>query len=123
MHEESLMRSLLRQVDAIAQQHSAVLVEEIEVEIGPLSGVEPLLIEEAFERLKDSISWPGLRLCVQQVSLDVLCADCHQESQLRGFRFVCHRCGSTFVQIIRGDAFRLLNVKLKVEDQTRSDQA
>lgn len=119
MHEESLMRSLLRQVDELAQQHNAVAVEEIEVEIGPLSGVDPLLIEEAFQRLKASISWPGIQLCVQQVALEVLCSDCHCESQLPTFRFVCCHCGSASLQIIRGDAFRLLNVKLKVEDQSR----
>ena len=116
MHEESLMRSLLRQVDELARKHNAVAVEEIEVEIGPLSGVEPLLIEEAFERLKDSTSWPGLQLCVQQVALEVLCKDCHRESQLPDFRFLCNHCGSTSLQIVRGDAFRLLNVKLNVED-------
>lgn len=123
MHEESLMRSLLRQVDELAQKHSAVAVEEIEVEIGPLSGVEPLLIEEAFQRLKESISWPGLELCIRQVGLDVQCNDCHRETQLPDFRFVCAHCGSTSLQIIRGDAFRLLNVRLKVEHQRRPDQA
>jgi len=123
MHEESLMRSLLRQVDELAHQHNAVAVEEIEVEIGPLSGVEPLLIEEAFQRLQESIPWPGLRLCVQQVGLDIRCNDCHRESQLPDFRFVCAHCGSTSLQIIRGDAFRLLNVKLKVEHQSSLNQA
>lgn len=118
MHEESLMRSLLRQVDELAQQHSAVAVEEIEVEIGPLSGVEPLLIEEAFQRLKESISWPGLELCIRQVGLDVQCNDCLRETQLPDFRFVCAHCASTSLQIIRGDAFRLLTVKLQVNDRT-----
>ena len=123
MHEESLMRSLLRQVDELARHHNAVAVEEIEVEIGPLSGVEPLLIKEAFQRLKETISWPGLQLCVQQVALEVLCNDCDRESQLLDFRFVCVHCGSTSLQIIRGDSFRLLNVKVKVEHQSRPDQA
>ena len=118
MHEESLMRSLLRQVDELAQQHNAVAVEESEVEIGPLSGVEPVLIEEAFQRLKESISWPGLELCIRQVGLDVQCNDCHRETQLPDFRFVCAHCASTSLQIIRGDSFRLLNVKLQVNDRT-----
>jgi hypothetical protein len=55
MHEESLVRSLLHQVEDLARQHHATEVDDIEVEIGPLSGVESLLVQEAFERLKDRL--------------------------------------------------------------------
>ena len=116
MHEESLMRSLLRQVEELAQQHHARAVEEIEVEVGPLSGVEPLLLQDAFERLKDDFFWPRAELSVLQVGLDVLCQSCQSESQLKDFRFVCHQCGSPSLKIIRGDAFRLLNVRMQIDD-------
>ena len=116
MHEESLMRSLLRQVDELAQQHHAIAVEEIEVEVGPLSGVEPLLLQDAFERLKGDFQWPLAELTVQQVGLDVLCKSCQSESQLQNFHFMCRECGSTSLQILRGDAFRLLNVRMQIDD-------
>ena len=116
MHEESLIRSLLRQVEELAQQHQAIGVEAIEVEIGPLSGVEPLLLQDAFERLAVEFPWPLAELSVQQTGLDVFCNDCQRESQLEDFRFVCSQCGSTSLHIVRGDAFRLLNVKLTVDD-------
>ena len=116
MHEESLMRSLLRQVDELAQQHHATAVEEIEVDVGPLSGVEPLLLQDAFERLKDEFSLPRAELSVLQVGLDVVCKSCESESQLQDFRFVCHQCGSTSLQILGGDAFRLLNVRMQIDD-------
>ena len=116
MHEESLMRSLLRQVEELSQQHHASAVEEIEVEVGPLSGVEPLLLQDAFERLRDEFSWPKAELSVLQVGLDVVCKSCESESQLQDFRFVCHQCGSTSLQILGGDAFRLLNVRMQIDD-------
>jgi len=116
MHEESLIRSLLRQVEELAQQHHATAVEEIEVEIGPLSGVEPLLLQDAFERLKDEFSWPKAELSVIRVGLDVLCRSCQNASQLQDFHFVCRECGSTSLQILRGDAFRLLNVRMQIDD-------
>ena len=62
MHEESLIRSLLRQVDQLKQIHQGLEVEEIEVEVGPLSGVEPLLLKDAFERLKSESSSSKARL-------------------------------------------------------------
>ena len=116
MHEESLIRSLLRQVEDLARQHQATAVAEIEVEVGPLSGVEPLLLQDAFERLRDEFSWPLAELSVVEVGLDVLCRSCQTESQLQNFRFVCLQCGSTSLQILRGDAFRLLNVIMEVDD-------
>lgn len=116
MHEESLIRSLLRQVEELAQQHHAIAVEDIEVEVGPLSGVEPLLLQDAFERLRAESLWPRAELSVQQVGLDIRCRNCETESQLQDFRFVCHECGSTSLQIVRGDAFRLLNVRLQIDD-------
>ncbi len=121
MHEESLMRSLLRQVEELAQQHHARAVEEIEVEVGPLSGVEPLLLQDAFERLKDEFFWPRAELSVLQVGLDVLCQSCQSESQLQDFRFVCHQCGSTSLKILRGDAFRLLNVRMQIDDSVTTN--
>lgn len=116
MHEESLIRSLLHQVAELSQQHHATAVEEIEVEVGPLSGVEPLLLQDAFQRLRDEFSWPKVELSVLEVGLDVLCGSCQCESQLRDFHFVCRECGSTSLQILRGDAFRLLNVRMQIED-------
>ena len=116
MHEESLIRSLLRQVEELARQHHAIAVEEIEVEVGPLSGVEPLLLQDAFERLTVEFSWPLVELSVVQVGLDVLCKSCRSESQLQDFHFICLECGSTSLQILRGDAFRLLNVRMQIDD-------
>ena len=116
MHEESLVRSLLKQVEDLARQHHAIMVEEIEVEVGPLTGVEPLLLQDAFERLKMYFRWPHAALSVLQVELEVSCCDCHCESQIQDFRFLCHQCGSASLQILRGDAFRLLNVRIQTED-------
>ena len=110
------MRSLLRQVEDISRQHKAVAIDEIQVEVGPLSGVEPLLLQEAFDRLRGMLPWSDARLSVQQIGLDVVCRSCQNESQLENFRFVCCHCGSTALQILRGDAFRLLNVKMQVDE-------
>ncbi len=48
MHELSLCEDLLNQVMTIAEQHRAQRVASVTVRIGPLSGVEPLLLENAF---------------------------------------------------------------------------
>jgi Zn finger protein HypA/HybF involved in hydrogenase expression len=52
VHELSLCDDLLSLVVAIAAQHCAQSVESITVQIGALSGVEPILLESAFALIK-----------------------------------------------------------------------
>lgn len=116
MHEESLIRSLLRQVEELANSHQAVSVSRIEVEAGPLSGVEPELLRSAFSRLQPSVFSQPVELCLHEVGLMVQCLDCRTESRIDNFRFFCPACRSSSLQILKGDEFRLLNVTLQVED-------
>jgi len=122
MHEESLMRSLLRQIEELAEQHHAVAVEEIEVEVGPLSGVESLLLSSAFDRLKDAtVHCSNATLTIQNVDLLMKCRDCDCEFVLPDFKFVCRQCGSISLKTLRGDALRLLNVQMEIEDTIAVD--
>jgi hydrogenase nickel incorporation protein HypA/HybF len=51
MHETSLVRNLFEQVRRISAQHPGTQVGKVEIEVGPLSGIEPLLFESAFQQL------------------------------------------------------------------------
>jgi len=48
MHELSVCQSITQQVGAIAVQHDASAVSSIKLQIGPLSGIEASLLQEAF---------------------------------------------------------------------------
>ncbi|MEZ5583945.1 MAG: hydrogenase maturation nickel metallochaperone HypA [Candidatus Competibacteraceae bacterium] len=48
MHELAICNNLLMQAERIASDHNARAVECIHLAIGPLSGVEPPLLERAF---------------------------------------------------------------------------
>ena len=112
MHEHSLVRTLLGQVDRLCKTHGGVSVLEVRVQIGPLSGVEPLLVASAFERLQDGTSAADAELVINEVPLEVQCPHCGQESEIRDFCFRCQRCGHDNVRIVRGDEFQLVSVKL-----------
>lgn len=116
MHEESLIRNLLIQVAGLARVHRAEGVEEIEVEVGPLSNAEPLLLQSAFERLVENSPLRGASLLIRNVGLTVACENCCAVSELQNYRFSCAACGSHAIKILRGDCLTLLNVKLLIED-------
>lgn len=113
MHEASLVRSLLRQVSDLLIAHDGQAVETIRVELGPLSGVERLLVEIAFRwQVNDSLC-RGATLQIEEVPLSAVCRDCGDEFDIEGFRFRCTACDSPRVQVTGGEEFRLLDVEIR----------
>ena len=121
MHEVSLIRSLLRQVERLCEQHKGAAILEIEVEIGPLSGVEPLLVRDAFDVCSPGTRCEGASLTIREVPLKAHCRECSQESELAGFHFRCAHCGSHFLTITQGEEFRLLNVTIQADAPRKSE--
>jgi hydrogenase nickel incorporation protein HypA/HybF len=113
MHEQSLVRSLLSQVQNDVVPNASCRVDEVRVEIGPLAGVEPLLVQSAFEQLVESSSLRGARLVIDVVPLSAECTACAEEFDVERFRFRCPACGSPQVRVTRGDAFRLVSITIR----------
>jgi hydrogenase nickel incorporation protein HypA/HybF len=112
MHELSLVRSLIRQVESILDDEGGKAVE-IEVAIGPLSGVEPLLVQSAFQQLAPKTQLADAVLRIEQPKLLARCRDCQCEFEIHGFLFECPTCQSRRVDVTSGDAFRLISVSVE----------
>lgn len=110
MHEASLVSALLRQVDALAAEHAPAQVDEVQVEVGPLSGVEPQLFYEAFERLKPGTSAARATLTIDTVSLTCRCGDCLLEYTRETLVFECPACRGKRVSVVRGDGVLLVSI-------------
>lgn len=113
MHERSLVRSLLNQIEEIAEEHRASQVTSVSVEIGPLSGVEAECVRLAYEELREGTCCEQAILLIEPSGLVIRCRECTRESQLASFLFRCESCGSGKVQVISGDAFRLLSITIQ----------
>jgi hydrogenase nickel incorporation protein HypA/HybF len=112
VHERSLVKSLLDEVGRLAADRGGGQVEEIRVSVGPLSGVEPVLLEDAFAQLSAESPAAGSRLVVEEVSLIARCEACDAEFEPEGFMFLCPRCDSGRVRVLQGDALILQSVTL-----------
>lgn len=118
MHEQSLVQSLLNQVEQLRRENNGVSVDVVTVELGPLSGVEPELISSAFGRLAPLQFSPAPHLDLQLIDLAIRCRACEAESAVPKITFQCPACSSSQVQIIRGDEFRLIDVSLQIPDSS-----
>lgn len=120
MHELSLVKSLLAQVDRIRSDNGGLAVDGIHVEVGPLSGVEPVLLQTAFEQIAQEYGVAGARLVIDEVPLTARCKSCGPVA-VEPVRIRCPHCGNDDVQIVSGDEVRLNSVTIRCPE--REEQA
>ncbi len=117
MHEFSIVRSLLRQVTEIAGEESnddpSTQVSSISISVGPLSGVEPTLMQIAFAQLAGRYGLEGAMLEIVESELRAVCSDCQHDFAVESFKFLCPSCDSRHVRVESGDAVMLLEIGLE----------
>jgi len=79
MHELSLCHALFKQIELLASQIHARRIVAIELQIGPLAGVEPSLLKNAFDlRKQNSIAQHAI-LRIEQSEIKAHCPQCHTD--------------------------------------------
>ena len=112
MHELSICQALLAQVEKIVTEHQARAAEKIVVRIGPLAGVEPRLLQEAFPIASAGSTAQGAELHIEELPLRVHCESCGAESDAQPNRLLCGACGDWHTRLISGDEMLLASVEL-----------
>lgn len=115
MHEQSLVRSILRQVDSIRRDRNAEIVQSVVLTIGPLSGVDPDLLASAYDQLAIEPSVVHSELTIRQVPLLACCDACGRRQTIVDFDFRCTHCDHN-VTITSGDQLELTSVSLIVNE-------
>ncbi len=110
MHEISLVRSLISQVQCAAEPSMPGGIQSIRVRMGALAGVEPLLVQAAFDAMKTSAGMPNCELIIEVQELRAHCQHCGIDFSVLDFVFRCPDCRSSSVRITQGDQFRLVNI-------------
>jgi hydrogenase nickel incorporation protein HypA/HybF len=118
MHEISLVRSLIKQVQNVVANEGGGKVSAIHVSIGPLSGVEPMLVQCAFEQLAPESQLNHAILTIDGTQLEAICERCNASFIVESFCFQCPTCQSRSVRITKGDEFRLLSVSVEDDQPT-----
>lgn len=115
MHELSVCQALVTKITELARQHSASRVIEARIAIGPLSGVEPRLIESAYPLACAGTLADGSRLEIEERPLRVRCRVCGGESAAAPSRLVCAHCGDWRTDLTGGNELLLLQVEFETE--------
>ncbi|NIR59629.1 MAG: hydrogenase maturation nickel metallochaperone HypA [Gammaproteobacteria bacterium] len=122
MHELSVCQGLLEQVAGIASRHGARRATRITVRIGPLSGVVPELLEQAFPIARAGTFAAQAELVVETLPVRVRCRICGAETDAEPNRLLCGACGDHRTELISGDELILAQVELERPDAGAEDR-
>jgi hydrogenase nickel incorporation protein HypA/HybF len=115
MHELAICQALIEQVKKIAFDEHAVLVSDIHVSIGPLSGVESVLLKNAFPIAAAGTVARAAVLHLRENPVRIMCESCGAETEVAVNRLVCGNCEDWRTRLVSGDELLLERVCLERE--------
>jgi hydrogenase nickel incorporation protein HypA/HybF len=113
MHELSVCLSLLQQLQGIAAEQHAQRITRIELGVGPLSGVEPELLRNAWPIAAAGTVAVDAELSIDETGIVVHCRSCNADTAARANRLVCGECGDFRTSLVSGDEMILKRVEFE----------
>jgi len=112
LHEYSIVQSLLDSCEEHAKQNDSTNVTKVVVKIGVLSGVEPDLLQTAFDTFKEKTVCENAEFIINHQKVVIECMDCNTTSTLEKNEFSCPKCQSNMIKVIDGEEMYLMSLEL-----------
>ena len=113
MHEYSIVQALLEQCEEHVQNNNAQAVTKLVVKIGVMSGVEPHLLETAFDTFKENTVCHDSEFIMNIQPLTILCQKCNLSTELKEIYYCCPHCKSLDVKVTDGEDMYLMQLELR----------
>ena len=115
MHEISLVRNIFRTLEQSIPAEEIPQISAINLRIGLLANVEPILLNNAFDAVTatDSPHFRTAKLQVELVPIKIHCDVCNTDSGVENYRFVCAQCGTPNNIIIEGLELLISGVEMR----------
>ena len=113
MHEYSIVQALLDQCESHAAKHGAKKITKVVTKIGVLSGVEPDLLQTAFDTFKEGTICEGAQFVMNIQPVVIRCRECGQESTLEELNLACPKCRNIHTDIVDGEEMFLMSLEME----------
>lgn len=113
MHELSIARSIVELAEDQARRHHASVVEELELEVGALAGVEVETLDFALESAVKGTLLEQARIVRRAVSGEGCCGECQTVFPMDVLLTPCPCCGSWWIEIRRGKELRIKSIVVR----------
>jgi hydrogenase nickel incorporation protein HypA/HybF len=107
MHELSLVMGVIKIAEEEMRKHQATVIEDIDIEIGVLSGVEMSAFDFAWEQAVKGTSLANAKRNIIVVEGEGICQDCDQLFSMTAFYDACPHCNQHLIYINKGKEFRV----------------
>lgn len=111
MHELAICQALMAQLEQSAAAQGAAVIERVVLSVGPLSGVEPLLLQRAFEVARAGTVAGAAELEIHTGPVRGHCRTCGADNEAVANRLLCGACGDWRVNLTAGDELLLLRLE------------
>ena len=95
----------------------------ITVQIGPLSGVVPVLLKRTFAVARRGTLAANAKLVVEEMQARIRCRGCGSEATVPGNKLVCPACGDFQTTLIEGSELILKSVTLNATEHEEDEPA
>ena len=113
MHEYSIVQSLLDSCEEHVKANESTKVTKVIVKIGVLSGVEPDLLQTAFDTFKEKTVCEKAEFIINHQKIVIECLSCNENSILEKHEFCCPKCESNQVKVIDGEDMYLMSLEME----------
>ncbi len=114
MHEISIVSSIVRTLEEQFTPEEMESITAIELEVGKLSNVEPMLLQNAFEAVQTAEQrLTAARLDITVIPVEIYCDDCDQHSKIEHYMFVCAHCHKPNNNVVRGLELLIRGVEME----------
>lgn len=107
----------MSQLEELAQQEDVQRVERVLVGVGPLSGVEPQLLQQAYPLAVAGTLAEHSELVIENRPVRVHCQQCDRDSDASVSRLLCGHCGNWRTTLLSGDELMLMQVEFSREKE------
>ena len=113
MHEYSIVQSLIGSCEQNAKDNNATKVTRVVVKIGVMSGVEPNLLQTAFDTFKEETICSEAQFIINLQPILIKCHKCNEESTLEKNEYCCPKCQSVELNVIDGEDMFLMQLEME----------
>ena len=113
MHEYSIVQSLLDSCEENAKANNAKKVSKVVVKIGVLSGVEPDLLQIAFDTFKEKTMCEDAEFIMNIQPVVIKWEKCGEGSTLEKHHYNCPKCEAIEINILDGEDMFLMQLELE----------
>jgi hydrogenase nickel incorporation protein HypA/HybF len=118
MHEASLIQNIFDILESKFSKEALGTLERIDLQVGLLSNVEPILMQSAFDAVKLAMNkYHNVVLNMEPVEIEIYCEACQAASRIVNYRFFCAHCGQANNNVIKGMELLIRKVHFSGEQQ------